>query len=122
VQRVARGPVRRNARRTTGFSLIEIMIAVVIIGILIVMITPQLLRASGRAQNTACAGNVRTISAALAEYQLIHGQLPAGNSTQQIQALVSDGLLSNDALSGNYVIQDVDANNIAVTCLSPGGM
>ncbi|WP_304458894.1 competence type IV pilus major pilin ComGC [Alicyclobacillus sendaiensis] len=114
--------VRRSRTSITGFSLIEIMIAVVIIGILVVMITPQLLRASGRAQNTACAGNVRTISAALAEYQLIHGQLPTGNTVQQIQALVSDGLLSNDALSGNYVIQDADANNVTVTCLSPGGM
>ncbi|MBF8378734.1 prepilin-type N-terminal cleavage/methylation domain-containing protein [Alicyclobacillus mali] len=119
---IARVVGRRNGRRTSGFSLIEIMIAVVIIGILVVMITPQLLRASGRAQNTACGGNVRTISAALAEYQLIHGQLPSGNSAQQIQALVSDGLLTNDALSGNYTIQDSDANNISVTCLSPGGM
>lgn len=114
--------VRSQNAKKSGFSLLEIMIAVVIMGILIVMITPQLLRASGRAQNTACAGNVRTISAALAEYQLIHGQLPTGNSVQQLQALVSDGLLSNDALSGNYAIQDTDANNISVTCLSPGGV
>ncbi|EJY55945.1 hypothetical protein URH17368_1333 [Alicyclobacillus hesperidum URH17-3-68] len=103
-----------------GFSLIELMIAVVIVAIMVAMITPQLMHASARAEATACSGNVRTISAALAEYQLLHQSLPAGNSAQQIQALVGDGLLSNDALQGNYVIQDTDTNNINVSCSANG--
>ncbi|GMA55883.1 hypothetical protein GCM10025858_03860 [Alicyclobacillus sacchari] len=115
--------IRRNPTMNAGqegFSLIELMIAVVIVAIMVAMITPQLMRASARAEATACSGNVRTISAALAEYQLLHQSLPPGNSTQQIQALVGDGLLSNDALQGSYVIQDTDPNNIAVSCAANG--
>ena len=115
--------IRRNLdvnAKQEGFSLIELMIAVVIVAIMVAMITPQLMHASARAEATACSGNVRTISAALAEYQLLHQSLPAGNSAQQIQALVGDGLLSNDALQGNYVIQDTDTNNINVSCSANG--
>lgn len=101
-----------------GFSLLELMVSVVIVAIMISVITPELMGATRRASTTACDGNVRTITAALSEYSLIHQSLPTGNTTQQIQALVTDQLLSKDALNGSYAIDDSDASNITVTCPS----
>lgn len=96
------------------------MVAVVIVAIMISLITPQLMNASTKAQDTACQGNIRTISAALAEYNLLHQALPTGSSAEQLQTLVSEQLLSNDALSGAYNIVDPSPDNISVTCASGG--
>lgn len=103
-------------RIESGFSLLELMVAVVIVAIMIGLITPQLMGASKEATSTACQGNTKTITAALAEYDLVHQALPTGDSQAQLQALVTDGLLGSDALSGNYAINDTDANNIIVSC------
>lgn len=102
-----------------GFSLLELVVAVSIVAIMVGVITPHLVGASTRATSTACRGNEKTITAALAEYKMIHGSLPSGDSLAQIQALVSDQLLANDALNGNYVIDDTNSDDITVSC--PGG-
>lgn len=94
------------------------MVAVVIVAVMIGLITPQLMNATKQATLTACQGNVKTITAALAEYDLLHQGLPTGNATAQLHALVSDGLLSNDALMGNYTMNDTDPDNIQIGCPS----
>lgn len=109
-----------NEQCEQGFSLLELMVAVSIIAIMIGLITPHLMGASARATSTACDGNTKTISAALAEYNLLYQALPSGNSAQQLQTLVSHQLLSDEALSGNYTIDDADPMHIEVTCDSPG--
>jgi general secretion pathway protein G len=99
-----------------GFSLLELLVCVVIVAIMIAVITPHLMGASTRATDTACTGNVKTIEAGLAEYSLIHQSLPTGTTAEQLQTLVSEQLLSKEALSGNFSIDDSDPNNITVSC------
>ncbi|WAH38980.1 type II secretion system protein [Alicyclobacillus dauci] len=112
---------RLRPQRDGAFSLLELMVAVAIVAIMVGVLTPHLMGATEQARQTACDGNTKTISAALAEYNLMHFSLPSGDTNAQLTALVANRLLDNSALTGHFTIDDVDPNNTTVSCASTGG-
>jgi general secretion pathway protein G len=77
---------RRSARRQAGFTLIEIMVVVVILGILAALVVPQIMGRPDQAKVTVAKGDIKAISAALDMYKLDNHAYP---STQQgLEALV----------------------------------
>ncbi len=54
--------------KTHGFTLVEIMIVVAIIGLLAAVAIPNLLRAKKESQITGCRQNLGTIKAAIIQY------------------------------------------------------
>ena len=75
-------------RRTQGgFTLIEIMVVVVILGILAALVVPQVMSRPDQAKVTVAKGDIKAIAAALDMYKLDNFSYP---STQQgLDALVS---------------------------------
>ncbi len=73
-------------RRTGGFTLIEILIVMVIIGILGALIVPRLLSRPDQARVTAAQSDLRNLSNALDVYRLDNFQYPS--TDQGLQALV----------------------------------
>jgi len=74
-------------RRDQGFTLIEIMVVVVIIGILAAVVVPAVLDKPDKARVTAAKADIHSIESALAMYKLDNFNYP---STQQgLQALVT---------------------------------
>ena len=53
-----------NRRRERGFTLVEIMIVVLIIGILLAIAVPSFMNARERSRANACRANLRQIQAA----------------------------------------------------------
>ena len=83
-----------------GFSLIELLIVVVIIGIIAAIAIPNLL-ASRRAANEASAiSSLRTISGAEATYQTTLGQGNYGNLTDLQDGGLIDSVLGGGSKSG----------------------
>ena len=60
----------RSARRQSGFTLIEIMMVVMIMGILLNIAAPSFLHARDSAQARACIANLHNIMAAKEQYGL----------------------------------------------------
>ena len=67
----------RRVRNQKGFTIMELMIVIVIIGILIAIAVPAYQNFRARAQSTACKANMRTIESAAGLYFADQGVWPA---------------------------------------------
>ena len=77
-----------NASRAKGFTLIEIMVVVVILGVLGALIVPNIIGRPDEARVTAARSDVQQIGNALELYRLDNGQYPS--SDQGLDALVEE--------------------------------
>ena len=74
-------------RRARGFTLIEIMVVVVILGILAALVVPKVLSRADDARVTAARQDIAQIMQALNLYKLDNGRYPTAE--QGLQALVT---------------------------------
>ena len=63
--------------RQTGFTLVEIMIVVSIIGMLAAIAVPAFLKSRARAKATRCVSNLRVYLDGLKQYNLDYGEYPS---------------------------------------------
>jgi general secretion pathway protein G len=73
-------------KRSEGFTLIEIMVVVVILGILAGLIVPRIMSRPEEARRTKAALQIRSIESALKLYKLDNGVYPS--TEQSLDALV----------------------------------
>jgi len=87
-----------------GFTLIEIMVVVVIMGILAALVVPKLMGRADDARITAAKQDIATLMSALKLYKLDNHRYPT--TEQGLQALISKptaGPAANGWKSGGYV-------------------
>ena len=77
----------KSRKQFSGFTLIEIMVVVVILGVLAAMVGPQILGRPDQAKVTVAQSDIESISQALELYRLDNGFYPT--TDQGLQALVS---------------------------------
>jgi general secretion pathway protein G len=74
-------------KKQQGFTLIEIMVVVVILGILGALVVPNILGRTGEARATAAKSDIQSISNALDLYKLDNHSYPS--TDQGLEALVT---------------------------------
>ena len=77
---------RGTASPSRGFTLIEIMIVVVIVGILVALVVPNIVGRSDQARRVAVENDLRAIATALDLYRADNGMYPS--TDQGLRALV----------------------------------
>src|SRR5918912_2159778 len=76
-----------NRQTRAGFTLVEVMVVVVILGILAVLIVPRVLGRTDEARIAAAKHDIATIMQSLKLYRLDNGRYPTNE--QGLQALVT---------------------------------
>ena len=63
-------------RRTSGFTLVEILIVVIILGILAAIVIPQFTNASNDARNSSVASTLQTLRGQIELFKIQHADVP----------------------------------------------
>ncbi|MFT4993150.1 MAG: general secretion pathway protein G [Paraglaciecola sp.] len=84
--------------RQTGFTLIEVMVVLLIIGIMASMIAPQILGSQEEAQLKKAAVDIQSLESALEMYKLKNNVFPS--TEQGLDALVTEPTI--DPIPRNY--------------------
>jgi general secretion pathway protein G len=102
-----RGNIHTN--RQSGFTLIEIMVVVVIIGMLATMILPRVLGRLDQSQQVAAKADINQLSTALKFYKLDHAKYPS--SSDGLESLLSGAKDGRGYLDGDTLPKDPWGND-----------
>ena len=107
-----------------GFTLVEIMVVIVILGLLATMVASNVMGASDEARIKVAQASVRTISGAVEGYYLQNGKLP-----ESLEELVNPEAkggaqlkeLTKDPWDRDFILRGESRKDFEVICVGPDG-
>lgn len=122
----------RRLSQQAGFTLIEIMVVVFILGLLVTLVAPRIIGRTDEARVTKAKADIKAIEEALNMFKLDNGFYP--NSAEGLAALVQgtprakrfnpDGYLSKIPIDpwGNEYLYSSDGRDVVVVSLGADGV
>lgn len=111
-----------KSSRAAGFTLVEIMIVVAIIGLLAAIAIPNFVKARTTAQKNACITNLRQLDGAIQQFALENNKAGAAPITlSQCRAYLKNSVIcpaGGTTPEDSYSVVDCQT---APTCISKGG-
>ena len=110
-----------NTSRNAGFTLVEIMIVVAIIGLLAAIAIPNFVKARNTSQANACINNMRQIDSAIQQWALENGKKDTDAAANaDVIPYIKGGKMPVCPAGGDYTIAATVATVPAVTCANAG--
>ena len=107
--------------RRGGFTLAEIMIVLLIIGLLAAIAVPNFMQARRDARKNMCISNLRLIASAKDQAGLQNGMAETDTPTAaQIVPFLKEGVMPVEPLSGSSASYSINAMNLNPTCVFRG--
>lgn len=114
--------------KRTGFTLVEILIVVIILGILAAIVIPQFTEASNDARAAALASDLQTVRSQVELYKVQHLEvLPTAAIINELtQKTDADGTINASGRYGPYLMKFptnpyTDTATVETGVLAPGG-
>jgi prepilin-type N-terminal cleavage/methylation domain-containing protein len=101
--------MNRSRKNRTGFSLLELLAVVTILGIIAVIVIPRITASSTTAKLNACLQNKAEINDAVERYYFDNGSLPTGTSV--LTTYLPDGV-PTCPISGNAYALDATTKRV----------
>ena len=72
--------MRLLSNKRIGFTLVELLVVMAIVGVLVAILIPAVQSVRGAARKTACANNLRQVGLGITNYESANGKFPPGQS------------------------------------------
>ncbi len=119
-------PTRRaaaNATAQAGFTLIEIMVVIVILGLLATLVVPNVLSMGEEAKVTKAQTDVKAIYDAASMFKLKNGKIPSleelTTPDEKGHSYLDDNIEAKDPWGNDYFIREGEKNKFEVLSLGP---
>lgn len=80
--------LKKILKNKKGFTLVELMVVVAILGILVAVAVPVYNNVTTDAKAKTCAANVRTIESAITIYEAKNGEISDAKTAEQLKGLL----------------------------------
>ena len=105
--------MKKNIKKKNGFTMVELLIVIAIIGVLSALMMPNFVSIQDRAKEVSVKAIVLSVQNALENYQIDSGQYPNGSDlpiSDLCEILIADGYLTqtptNPFTGANYTADD----------------